>query len=343
MWDYSDEEVEAGLKEYGITSEPEIGKPNTYIQTTPRAEAIEKRKKNDVVLIPVGGSENHGMHQNTGLDTFMVTQICEGVRRYTAKQGREVNLAFPPLNYGGHPHHHAGMPGTVMVPEEVVKEMMIAVMLGLWDDGYRKMVIVNNHGHLWMLVSAVQEFMKRYQLPAVVQVMDWHRAVREFFYVTGRDDSLETNFVHAAEAETSVAQLLFPGMVNMEYVKDASGEGFLPDGHFDLSVDPFRRPHRWSEGEGHIAIERHATPEGVVGSPSKANPHKAKRPILAILKYISMVNDHILDAFPAGTVPPVEKVTLRTAKEMEPYLREPLSEGWKSVHELPKIGMFSKQ
>jgi hypothetical protein len=29
---------------------------------------------------------------------------------------------------------------------------------------------------------------------------------------------------------------------------------------------------------------------------------------------------------------------LRTAKEMEPYLKEPFSPGWKSVYELPKIG-----
>jgi len=52
--------------------------------------------------------------------------------------------------------------------------------------------------------------------------------------------------------------------------------------------------------------------------------------------------DHILQTFPPGTVPPVEKVTLRTEAEMEPYLREPLSEGWKSVYELPHIGVFHK-
>jgi len=75
-----------------------------------------------VVLIPVGCTENHGIHTVSGLDTFMVTQIAEGVRRYTAKQGRPVNLAFPPLNYGGHPYHHLGMPGTVIMPEEVVRE-----------------------------------------------------------------------------------------------------------------------------------------------------------------------------------------------------------------------------
>jgi len=31
-------------------------------------------------------------------------------------------------------------------------------------------------------------------------------------------------------------------------------------------------------------------------------------------------------------------VTLRTAAEMEPYLREPQSEGWKPVYALPRIG-----
>ena len=52
-------------------------------------------------------------------------------------------------------------------------------MLGLWDDGYRKMILVNNHGHKWMIESAVQDF-KRFQLPAIVMAVEWHRAVREF-------------------------------------------------------------------------------------------------------------------------------------------------------------------
>ena len=53
-------------------------------------------------------------------------------------------------------------------------------------------------------------------------------------------------------------------------------------------------------------------------------------------------NDQILDAFPSGKVPPVEKTTLRTEKEMEPYLKEPFAEGWKSVYEIPMKGPFTK-
>ncbi|MCG1011112.1 creatininase family protein [Tepidanaerobacter sp. GT38] len=342
IWDASEEEIDQILKDYEIPSEPELGKAGTYIQNTPRAKVIEKRRKNDIVFLPIGCTENHGMHANSGLDTFMVTQILEGVRRYTAKQGREVSLAFPPLNYGGHPYHHLGMPGTVIMPKEVVEETIIYTMLGLWNDGFRKIILVNNHGHLWMLESAIQEFMKRYQLPGIYRVIDWHRAVREFFYPTDREDSLETHFVHADEAETSVGLLLFPDMIDMSVVEDAEGESLLPDGHFDKSVDPFRRPSRWSEGEGHAAIERVATPQGVVGKPSIASARKAKRPIAAILKYLTLIVDEILEAFPPGTVPPVEKITLRTEEEMRPFLKEPFSEGWKSVYELPPIGVFQK-
>lgn len=342
IWDASEEEIDAILKEYEIPSESELGKAGTYIQNTPRIKAIAKRRKNDILFVPIGCTENHGMHANTGLDTFMVTQILEGVRRYTAKQGREVSLTFTPLNFGGHPYHHLGMPGTVIMPKEVVEETLIYAMLGLWNDGYRKIILINNHGHLWMLESAIQEFMKRFQLPGIFRVIDWHRAVREFFYPIDREDSLETHFVHADEAETSVAQLMFPEMVDMSVAEDAEGESFLPDGHFDKSVDPFGRPSRWSEGEGHAAIERAATPQGVVGKPSLASARKAKRPIAAILKYLTLVHDEILEAFPAGTVPPVEKTTLRTEEEMKPFLKEPFSEGWKSVYELPPMGVFNK-
>ena len=342
IWDKTEEEIDQILKEYEIPSAPELGKAGTYIQNTPRVKALEKRRKNDIVFLPIGCTENHGLHANSGLDTFMATQILEGVRRYTKKQGREVNLAFTPLNYGGHPYHHLGMPGTVIMPEEVVKETLIYTMLGLWNDGYRKIILVNNHGHLWMLESAIQEFMKRYHLPGIFMVTDWHRAVREFFYPTNQKDSLETHFVHADESETSIALLLFKDMIDMNAVEDAEGESFLPDGHFDKSVDPFNRPNRWSQAEGHMAIERAATPQGVVGKPSLSTAKKGKRPIAAILKYLTLLHDQVLEAFPVGVLPPVEKVTLRTAKEMEPFLKEPFSEGWKSVYELPAIGVFNK-
>ena len=78
IFEASEEEIDKILAEYEVPSPSELGKGGCYIQTTPRSKTIEKRRKNDVVLIPVGCTENHGAHANSGLDTFMATQTCEG-------------------------------------------------------------------------------------------------------------------------------------------------------------------------------------------------------------------------------------------------------------------------
>ena len=341
VYEKSDAEIDALLAEYGVPSPVEWGKAGSYIQTTVRWQVEENRKKNDIVFVPIGCTELHGAHLPSASDTLYVSQILEGVRRYTEKRGAPASLALPPLNYGSHPYHHMGMPGTIPIRENVAREFLIDVMLGLWNDGFRKQIFVNNHGHLWMLESAIQQFQKRYHLPGIFRVLDWHRAVREFFRTEDKGGRLDSNFVHADESETSLGLLLHPDMVDMRYAVDTEGISYLPEGHFDKSVDPFGRPSRWSEGEGHFAIELAATPEGVVGMATHGSAEKAKRPVAAILTYLTLLNDQILEAFPAGTVPPVEEVTLRTEAEMEPYLREPLSEGWKPVYGLPRIGQDS--
>ena len=337
IWDASDAEIDAILADYGIPTPCEWTKPGSYIQTTIRHEVEENRKKNDIVLIPVGCTELHGDHTVSAMDTLFVSHIVEGVRRHSAKKGAPVNPALPPLNYGSHPYHHLGMPGTVIIREQVAMEFLIDVMLGLWNDGFRKQIIVNNHGHLWMLEATIQQFCKRYQLPGLFRVIDWHRGVREFFRTKEQGGIYETPFVHADEAETSIGLLLFPEMVEMKYAVETEAVQLLPKGHMDSSVDAYGRPSRWSECEGHIAIEMAGTPEGVVGKPTLGDPYKAKKPIAAILKYLTIFCDDVLEAFPAGTVPDPELVTLRDPKELEPYLREPMSKGWKSVYGLPPI------
>jgi len=343
VWEASDAEIDVMLKDYGIPSPSELGKIGVYMQNTIRAQLIENRKKNDIVFIPIGATENHGVHTISGLDTFMVTQILEGVRRYTLRKGHPINIIYTPVCYAAHPHHHIGMPGTIHLEEDVVRRTLINVMLGLWNDGFRKIILVNNHGQQWVLESAIQQFQKTYNLPGIFWTIDWHRAVREFFRTKGRGGPYDTDFVHADEAETAVIRLLCgEESCDMAEAEETEPKGFLPDGHFDKAVDPYQRPMSWSEGQGHFGIELYAIPEGVVGYPKLGEPQKAKRCIAAILRYLTLINDQILEVFPPGKVPDAEKVSLRTSKEMEPYLKDPLTPGWKTVYALPKLGDWSR-
>lgn len=342
LWHADAEAVDAILAQYGYPAPVEWGMAGSYLQMMPRAQLLEERRRNDIVFVPFGSTENHGRHLPSASDTLFASQIVEGVRRFIkARDGAPPALFLPPLSVGAHPYHHYGMPGTVIVRDDIVREVLIDVMLGLYNDGFRKIIVVNNHGQLWVLESAIQEFSRRYQLPGIFRVLDWHRSVREFFREKKFGGEYDSTFVHACEAETSFGLYLFPDMVNMGEAVNTEGKAYLPEGHFDKSVEPYRRPSRFSEGEGHFPIELWATPEGVVGLAAEATAEKAKRPLAAILRYLTLLHDDILTAFPAGAVPPVEEVTLRTESELEPFLREPQSPGWRSVYALPRIGQSS--
>jgi len=339
IWEASPGEIDQILSDFGIPSPSELSKPGTYIQTTIRHEVVKNRKRNDIIFIPLGSTEQHGRHTVTALDTFMVTQILEAVRRFTWKKGAPVNLAWSPLIYGGHPHHHIGMPGTIHLEDDVLKRTLIDVMVGLWNDGFRKQILINNHGQQWLLEAAIQELQKTWNLPGIFRTIDWHRAVREFFRTKDRGGEWEDDFVHADEAETSVMLLLAPEYVDMSLAEETEVEGYLPDGHFDKAVDPFARPSKWSEGQGHFPIELASLPEGVVGRPTVSHAGKAKRTIAAISSYLTLVHDEILEAFPPGKIPPVEETTMRTREEMEPYLKEPFTKGWRPIYSIRKMGL----
>ena len=339
IWEASDEEIDKILKDYEIPSPSELGKLGSYVQTTIRQKVVDNRKKNDILFIPIGCTELHGRHTVTALDTLMVTQILEAVRIFTAKKGAPANLSWTPLNFGGHPHHHIGMHGTIHLEDEVVKKILINVMVGFWNDGFRKIVMINNHGHSWLLEAAIQELQKTWNLPGIFRVIDWHRAVREFFRTKDRGGDWDDDFVHADEAETSVLLLLAKEFVEMQLAEETTVDGYLPDGHFDKAVDPFARPSKWSEGQGHFPTEMGSIPEGVVGRPTIGKAEKAKRTIAAIVSYLTLVHDEIAEAFPAGKLPPIDKTTMRTEKEMEPYLKEPFTEGWRPIYSIQKMGL----
>ena len=109
---------------------------------------------------------------------------------------------------------------------------------------------------------------------------------------------------------------------------------------FYNSIADYGRPHQGYEGEGHSAIEISATPEGVVGKQSLADPRKAKRPVVGILKILTYLVEMVLKECPPGEVPSIEETTLRTKEEMAPYLKEPFTQGWRSVYSIPRIGAF---
>lgn len=330
----SDEEIERTLKEFKVPSPGEMEKPGSYIQTTPWKKVEENRERNDIVIIPVGSTELHGPHANTGEDTFLVTRMAEALRRKTG-----VNIVMP-VHYGSHPYHHMGMPGNVIVPEEYFIGQLKAIMAGLWNAGFRKQILLNGHGQEYVIPTAIHQFEKQNQLPGIFINLNWYHAIPTFFRTKEEGGPYETNFIHADEVETSWSLLLFPEMIDMKYAVDTKPYGFLPDGHVDKAGNLLNRPIKWYGQAGCGPLEIRATPEGVVGRAKLADAKKARRGVAAFLKYAETLINDILATYPPGKVPPVTEMTLRTEAEMEPYIKKPGSRGWEPVYGIPKRGVF---
>src|SRR4030042_2942929 len=293
----SDEEIAGLIKQYEIPSPGEMEKPGTYLQNTVRKQLIENRRRNDIVIVPVGCTENHGLHTVSAFDTLLVTRISEAVRRKQKKDGKPpVNLAFP-INYGVHPPWHQGMYGRVMGGEDAFEQTIMHIMYGLWNDGFRKQIWINNHAQQNEIEKAVKRFMNTFQLPGFYLALEWHRAVREFFETEEHEGELTTRFVHADEAETSLGLLLFPVMVKMKYAVNTGPMveyKYLPDGHFDTSVEDLYRPNTYKSRAGDNPLELVATPEGVVGKASLGSEGKARRPVAAIWEFLVLLQNEIL-------------------------------------------------
>ncbi|MFO8017587.1 MAG: 3-dehydro-scyllo-inosose hydrolase [Promethearchaeia archaeon] len=298
-----------------------------YLQNMSIKQIKERVEENDVIIIPIGSTENHGPAACIGEDTFLVTRMAEKVAKQTG-----CTIAQP-IWYGSHPYHHVGMPGSIIVPEDIFKGQIRAVIAGLWNIGFRKQILLNGHGQEYVIPSAIHEWAKNYQLPAVLCNFNWYHAIPELCKDQEHGGPFETPFIHADEAETSFSMTLFPEMVNLEDAVDNEPVGWMPEGHADKAGNVYQQPIRWYGQVGFGPIEVAAYPEGNVGSPSKATLDKGKPGIEAVLDYLEKLVNDILKTFPPGKLPPIEKITQRDPEEVKEYLKGPLN-GGKSIYEL---------
>lgn len=310
----------------GIWKLPPAGghmdKPNkVYFQTMTKKDVEERLKKNDIILIPLGSTENHGAAGPYGEDIFMVTRIAEEVARVTG-----CTVAHP-VCYGSHPYHHLGQPGTIVIPDDVFAAYLRAIMAGFWNTGFRKQIFMSLHGQEYIVPSAINEFGKKYQVPAIIIFLDLPRIMGDTLKDKAHGGPYENPFQHACEAETSLSMALFPEMVQIENAEDNTPWGFLPPGHLDRGGDIYGNPIPGHCQIGCGGIECVIYPEGVIGKPSLADPKKAYRSIEVCLDYIKKLHDDIITKFPPGVLPETQYLTQRPAEEIEALLKGPLKGG----------------
>lgn len=292
-----------------------------YFQTMTKLDVEERLKKNDIVIIPVGSTENHGAAGPIGEDTFIVTRIAEMVAQKTGCTVSE------PVWFGSHPFHHIGQPCTIPLPDSVFIDFLRAIITGYWNTGFRKQILISMHGQEYPIPVAIQEWAKKYQVPAMIYFVDIPNVMGQTLMDKAHGGPYDRPFQHACEAETSISLSLFPELCDMAHAENTDVKGYLPPGHVDRGGDIYGYPIPGHCAVGNVGIECVTFPEGVLGHARDAAAEKAVPSVEKICDYLVKLMTDIHNVFPVGKLPPAEMMSQRDPEEIEKLLKGPLNGG----------------
>ena len=299
-----------------------------YYQNMTTKMVEERLKKNDVLLLPIGSTENHGPSAPYGEDTYLDTRLCELVAERTGA------TVAQPIWYGSHPYHHLGQKGTIMIPEKILADYIAYVLAGFWNTGFRKIIIVNGHGQDYVIPLAIHTFGKKWQVPGIVLYTHFWNCAGDQMYTKDKGGPYEDPFVHADEVEQSWCLELFPEFIHMEDAIKVEKAPMLPPGHINTSAEDGAGPIKWYNALGSCGMECICQPEGVIGDARKADGAKARAGVERTLDYLTKLVNDILEKYPAGELPPIDKMTQRSREDIEAVIKGPNVPGGRHIYTL---------
>jgi creatinine amidohydrolase len=111
----------------------------TRLDELTSARLEELRARRPVALWPVGAVEPHGPHAPLGTDTLISVGMCE-----RAATRLEDAVVLPPLPFGV-TRYGAAFAGAVGISEATLRALVLDVAASVAEQGFRRLVIVNNH------------------------------------------------------------------------------------------------------------------------------------------------------------------------------------------------------
>jgi creatinine amidohydrolase/Fe(II)-dependent formamide hydrolase-like protein len=255
-------------------------------------EIVERAKRCDIALFPMGSIEQHGPHLPTGHDTLQLFKIGEAVAERTGA------ILLPCPWYGAHPYHHWHFPGTLPLKIDTCRELVKDVVRGAANAGYNKFIIFWGHGQAFALDPAVHDLgLEGY---FVISVMLWN-LVKDI-----HSEVFEDPFWHADEAETSIGLYTHPEFVDMSKAAKESPTTFV-DGRFVEGPSDKKGSFAGEFWQGTWAAPEYKDlKKGIIGDATKATREKGERYVTKVIERFIELVEHIKARYPVGVKPQVK-------------------------------------
>jgi creatinine amidohydrolase len=230
-------------------------------------EVSEILKETDMVIVPVGSTEQHGPHLPLDTDNIQGIEIAKRTVMLLAAQGIKV-VAGPNIPFGVAPYHMP-FPGTISLSIDTLKAVIKEVCWSLYQHGFRRLALLLGHGgNMSTIQVAVEELATELPEARVVFLNDMPD-----LWGKGRIDELLTSDKaegHSGEGETARILVTHANLVQMDRARVHYLERADQEEHDD-------QPLLGGGMSVPVRDWKAVTPYGSVGNPKLATPETGER------------------------------------------------------------------
>jgi len=244
------------------------------------SDVKEWLKKTDIVLIPVGSCEQHGVHGLIGTDSLAAWIVV----KWAAEKAQVLHT---PLVWTGYsPHHMTPGTGTITLRETTFRDLLYDIGRSLIHHGFNKLIYVTGHSSNVKVIDPVLRIL-RYETGALAflfradaEVLPLIPEVREII-----ERPLDENpGWHAGEIETSLnlfynADAILPHLKKVKWSKsEVHAPRWLPQ---DVFTKKNGDPYLIFKGYDRLIMapmeHKEYADRGIVGNPEGARAEKAEK------------------------------------------------------------------
>ena len=214
----------------------------------------------DIVLVPIGSTEQHGPALPLDTDHFVASRFAS---MCAERLWDDIKVTVAPTITYGYSPHHMEFKGTITLQESTLANVIVDVCSSLSQHGFTKIVVVNGHGGNRTAISNAMNILRDMRSARIYHIDYWEMA-------SDRIQEVVTKPVfHGCDMETSVSWYLGQRVLEDRRV-DEPGRALVP-GFIgtDLAESGMKISTAWTMKE--------ISDSGVVGYPTKATKEKGEQ------------------------------------------------------------------